>query len=219
MSHLRLAFPIEDFDALPAAPPVVAAPAPGGCGCARCRNDAALPECRADAWEDGHRAGLAARASIAAAEAAALAAALDAALAGADAVVGGIAEATAEAVGRAVIALAAAALPGTFAALGAAEARRVALAVLPALEHEPAVSITAGTEAARLLDGLATPRITVIADPQAGPADIRLAWRNGRSERSAAAALARIGAVLAELGLLPDPAPAPAPALEEPAHG
>ncbi len=208
---------IEDFDSLPVA---VAArePAPDpvfGCGCDRCRADAGLPHCRAAARDEGLRLGRAERADLMAGQAAALAASLDAALARAGSDAAEIAEASAEAIGRAVIAMAAAALPATFARLGAAEARRVAEAVLPALRAEPAVTIAAAPEAITLLDRLPAARTgRVRLEPtEGGPGDIAIVWQGGGASRDSAAALAGTRAVLAEFGLLP------APILEETAHG
>jgi hypothetical protein len=197
----RLRLLVEDFDEIARAPEPSDA-----CACVRCRTDPALRLCRADAFEDGRRAGLAERDDAAAAEAiraAALADAIAAALRAADAEIGQLAEITAEALGVAVIAMVRAALPGACARLGAEEAGRLAAAVLPALARHPALTVEAPDEAASALAiALAVLPAALRGRTEIVPGEtLRIAWSGGQVRRDAAAALAAIDDVLGQLGL------------------
>ena len=208
MSERRTILVMEDFDSVL----IPVSETFAGCGCARCRDDTTLPLCRADARAQGYSAGRDERGAADAAQAEMLAAVLLNALRGADAAANDLAEASADALGRVVIAMAAATLPATFAALGAREVRAIAAAVLPALKTEPAIMIRAAPDALHALHAIPdhTPepmrsRLTLLADDTAPPGEVQIIWHAGATRCAPSEALARVMTVLAEFGLVPPP--------------
>ena len=199
---------MEDFDALP----VAARPVAASCGCPRCTASATLPLCRAAAYDEGYRVGTSARTTTESRQADELAAALASAIGDADAGARDLSETTAEAIGGLVVAMVAASLPASCAALGTREVRAIAAAVLPALRTEAAITLYGAPAALDVLQAvpgqLPEPlrtRITVLADSALAAGDVQITWHAGSAQRQASAACARVMSVLATFGLVPPP--------------
>ena len=98
-----------------------------------------------------------------------------------------IAERSAEAIAGVVLQALIAAFPAMEERLGAREAARFAAAILPGLAREPAVVIVIGPDGhdAVTQAWAKAAHVSVRLDPDLGPGDVRLEWRNGSAERDA----------------------------------
>ncbi len=215
--HLRLM--VEDFDAAPQP----AAPRRERCTCPRCTADPSGLRCHGETYAEGVHAGQQMRAEHDAAAATHLTQHIATALETAHSAATAIAEDTADALGQAVMAMLAAALPATMRHLGAREAASIANAILPSLAREPAVTIEVAPDAAVTV-GLAVDalppmqraRVTLHVDAHAEPGALRITWAGGALRHDPAAALTRVRAILADLGLT---APEPSSLTKEYVHG
>ncbi|MCX7383744.1 MAG: hypothetical protein NT133_20530 [Alphaproteobacteria bacterium] len=197
---------VEDFDAPP--PLAQASPATPHCPCPRCNAEGRAAECPSASYEEGVARGRELRTVQDAQAVETLALELSDALArGTERAAAEAAEA-AEALARLVIAAVMAALPASFARLGASEARAIVAAVLPSLASEPSVTIEAAPGA------LGTIRATIASLPRASQArihlhanedggdDLAIIWSAGQVRRCHADALAMVQDTLAQFGLV-----------------
>lgn len=196
---------MEDFDALPAA----ARPAASACCCPRCSTEATLPLCRAEAFDEGYRTGKSERGTTDSLHAETLAAMLASAIRAADTAAQDLSETTAEAIGGLVVAMVAASLPASCAALGTREVHAIAAAVLPALRTEAAIALHAAPDALESLRAIPSQmpessraRITVLADTALAPGDVQIIWHAGSARRQSDIACANVMSVLAAFGLV-----------------
>ncbi len=200
LAHLRLQ--IEDFDDLPHRP----AAAPERCACPRC---ATAPRCHGETYEQGVRVGRSLRQAADQEASSRLALALSDALAVSEAQAARIADATAETIGEAVLAMAMALLPASLHHHGPSEIRAIAAALLPSLAQTPGLAIDA-PEAAEpdlraAIEGLPATlrgRVELRVHPEMNPCNLGIIWSGGSFQHDAAAAVGRVQAVLAELGLV-----------------
>ena len=119
---------------------------------------------------------------------------------------------------RLVLASLAAGFPSLCARHGAAELGRFTREVTALLAHEPRIVIRVHPAMLPALDeclGTLEPeqRETIVVEPRSSlaPGDARIAWRHGLAVRDAAALQARLGDILAPLGLAPEPVSVPGP--------
>ena len=196
---------MEDFDAQP----VAVRPAAAACSCPRCLAETTLPLCRAEAFDEGYRIGASERGTADSLHAETLAAMLASALRAADTMAQDLSETTAEAIGGLVVAMVAASLPASCAALGTREVHAIAAAVLPALRAEPAISLHAAPDALESLHAIPSQmpessraRITVLADAALAPGDVQITWHAGSARRQSDTACANVMSVLAAFGLV-----------------
>lgn len=178
----------------------------------------ALDKVSAAAHAQGLATGRAEAAAAQEAERRALLAALLEQLRDADAQIRSAVEEAATGLARLVLASLAAGFPSLCARHGAAELGRFTQEVTALLAHEPRIVIRVHPAMRPALDEyLATlepeQRQTIVVEPRSSlaPGDARIAWRHGLAVRDAAALQARLGAILAPLGLAPEPASPPAP--------
>lgn len=120
-----------------------------------------------------------------------------------------VAEAAAEETARLLLRVLAAMMPALCARHGAADAVALVRAVVPALLHEPRVTIrvnphvrdAVAAELARVAPDWAD-RIALVATDAMAPGDARVAWDNGTASRDVAELWDQVIARLAPLGLL-----------------
>jgi flagellar assembly protein FliH len=190
----------EDFDqpeqpTSPAPPPPTFGPAE-------------LEAARAEAWAEGHAAGLAQAAAEHAAALARAARSTAEQIAAVRTEAFRHAEAHAEAVARLWLDTLACLFPALCARHGEAEALALAKLVLPGLDGESSVTLRADpalarhlAEAIAELDSAEPGRIRIVPNETAQPGDIRISWSSGLAARDATQLWEQVAAVLADAGL------------------
>ena len=120
-----------------------------------------------------------------------------------------IAEQSAEAMIRLLLDCFATAFPALSARHGARETAAILRAVLPALRHEPRISVRVSPHAAQALereidklDPDVSSRVKLVPTDALANGDVRIAWENGSAVRDAKALWAQIEDILAPAGLL-----------------
>jgi len=175
---------------------------------------AALDAACAEARALGHEAGRGEAAAAREAERHALLAALLAGLHDADATIRAAVDEAGTGLARLVMAALSAAFPALCARHGGAELARFTREVTALLAAEARVVIRLHPTAQPALDEVLAElepelRAAILVEPREAMAtgDARIAWRHGMAVRDAASLRARVDAVLAPLGLAPDPVP------------
>jgi len=170
-----------------------------------------LAAARAEAWAEGHAAGLAKTAAehTAALGRAARSTADQIAAVRTEAL--RQAEAHAEAVARLWLDTLGCLFPALCARHGDTEALALAKLVLPGLAGEPLVTLRADPALARhlaeeiaVLDPGEPGRIRIVPNETALPGDVRISWGSGFAQRDATELWEQVAAVLADAGLSPD---------------
>jgi flagellar biosynthesis/type III secretory pathway protein FliH len=137
-----------------------------------------------------------------------------------------IAEQSAEALTRLLLGCFATAFPALSDRHGPAETAAVLREILPALHHEPKITVRVNpllvqalTEEFLSFDSDLAARLRLVPTAAVALGDARIAWENGAATRDTASLWKRIEAVLAPAGLLkPADAPGPAEPGREPPH-
>lgn len=121
-----------------------------------------------------------------------------------------MAERSAEAIARLLMDAFAATFPALCARHGEGEIRAVVRAILPALHHEPCVTIRLEPQSASAvadeiehLDPDLLTRVEVVSTATMTAGAVRIAWRNGSAVRDTATLWQDVTAILAPAGLLP----------------
>jgi flagellar biosynthesis/type III secretory pathway protein FliH len=120
-----------------------------------------------------------------------------------------IAEQSAEAIARLLLDCFATAFPALSVRHGAGEIAAVLHEILPALHHEPKITVrvnpnlvAAMTEELQSIDADLVARVRLIPADTMAVGDVRIAWENGTATRDAASLWRQIESVLAPAGLL-----------------
>ena len=202
----------EDFD-LPAAAKIVREPEvmPPGF------TSADMTAARADAWAEGHAAGMAEAADTTAAQTQRILANLAATLEETRGQLTAGAESAAEQIARLLLDSVASVLPAMCARYGEAELVALVGRLLPALTREPTVAMRVNPihvpALTRELDQLGpdlADRVQLVPAEEIPPGDLRASWQDGVAVRSTQVLCDQIRAVLEPSGLL-TPAAAPVP--------
>ena len=169
---------------------------------------AELAAARAEAWAEGHAAGLAKAAAEHAAALGRAARSTAEQIAAVRTETLCHAEVHAEAVARLWLDTLANLFPALCARHGEAEALALAKLVLPGLAGEPSVTLRADPALARhlaeqiaALDPGEPGRIRIVPNETAQPGDIRVSWSSGLASRDAMELWEQVAAVLADAGL------------------
>ncbi|MGE4044425.1 MAG: hypothetical protein AB7F35_06205 [Acetobacteraceae bacterium] len=205
----------EDFDQPPApeTPPEPEIVEPSFSG-------ADMEAVRAEGWQEGHTAGLAAAeaTSESVARQALSRIAEQAELARSE--VTALVETNAEAIAQLLMDAFAAAFPSMCAKHGAPELRRAVQKIIPPLRKEPRITVRVCpqmaadvTDEISRLDPEMQPRIQVIATETMRPGDIRVNWEDGEGTRDTARLWNEIYDILAAEGLI-----SPRATIKEPEH-
>jgi flagellar assembly protein FliH len=119
------------------------------------------------------------------------------------------AEQSAEAIARLLLDCFAAAFPALSARHGPAELAAVLRQILPALHHEPKITVRvnpglvpAMTEELQSLDTELAARVRLVPADSVAVGDVRITWQNGAATRDAASLWRQIESILAPVGLL-----------------
>ncbi|MBV9252447.1 MAG: hypothetical protein JO227_24780 [Acetobacteraceae bacterium] len=199
---------MEDFDAAPP-PESPAEPEPEPEVIEPVFTVQELQSAKQQSWEAGYQAGYAEAAGAARTSVTDALAKIGPAVAAATQRAEAGAHQSAEAVARLLLDSIAAAFPALCARHGEGELRAIIRSLLPAIAHEPAITIrvnpadadAVAEEVSRIDLDAGAIRIEPAAAVAAG--DIRIQWRNGRAMRNAAALWAEISDILGAAGLLP----------------
>jgi hypothetical protein len=168
-----------------------------------------LTAAREAAWHEGHAAGLHEAATADAAATRQAIAQIATQLRTECAAGAAKAEQQAEAIAQLLLDGLAATFPALSARYGDAEVRAIVRTILPALTHEPAITIRAHPRTAaavvREIGGLdpdLKTRVQTIPCEDMPTGDVRIAWRNGSAVRDATALWRQVADVLGPAGLL-----------------
>jgi len=168
-----------------------------------------LADAREAAWRDGHTAGLEAAAASDAAGTRHAMEAIASGLSDARDAAGACAERSADAIARLLLDSLAAAFPILCAHHGEVEVQAIVRAVLPALIHEPAITVRANGRSAPALareierfDPELAAHVQVVECDSMSPGDVRITWRNGAAVRDTASLWQQVATILMPAGLL-----------------
>ena len=170
-----------------------------------------LAAARAEAWAEGHAAGLSKAAAEHAAALGRAARSTADQIAAVHAEALRQAEAHAEAVAHLWLDTLGCLFPALCARHGDAEALALAKLVLPGLAGEPVVTLRADPALAQYLaeeiaalEPAEPGRVRVVPNETALPGDVRISWGSGFAQRDATELWEQVAAVLADAGLSPD---------------
>jgi flagellar biosynthesis/type III secretory pathway protein FliH len=123
--------------------------------------------------------------------------------------VASVAEQSSEAIVRLLLDCFATVFPALAARHGAGETAAILREILPALHHEPKITIRVNPHIAasiareiKALDADLTAHVRLVPTDAIAPGDARITWENGAATRDAASLWSQIEAILAPAGLL-----------------